>query len=64
VLAYTNTITGESRTNKIVGLAAAVAFTWDWVIPDISTNDYGSILDQSTGTGSTITINSATWKLK
>lgn len=61
-LAFTNTVTGEAWTNTfafgIVGSMQELV-----TIPDLSTNDYGSFTDRS-GTGATVTILNAWWKLK
>ena len=61
-LAFTNTVTGEAWTNTfafgIVGSMQEVV-----TIPDISPSDYGAFTDGS-GTGATVTILKAWWKLK
>lgn len=63
ILAFTNTITGESYTNSPnFGITGTPIYNVNYI--DISPGDYGSFSNYSTGTGTAITINSAWWKLK
>ena len=61
-LGFTNSVTGEAWTNSFsIGLAATLQQTI--VIPDIAPNDYGVFTNLS-GSGATLTILNAWWKLK
>lgn len=62
VLHFTNSVSGESYTNgPRFGLTATVPMTLNFI--DISPGDFGSFSNYS-GTGATITIVKARWKLK
>lgn len=62
ILGFTNTITGESYTNSPnFGITGSPTYGIPYL--DISPGDYGSISNYSTGTGTSITINSVWWKL-
>lgn len=63
ILAFTNTTTGESYTNSPnFGITGSPVYNINYI--DISPNDFGSFSNYSTGTGTSIIINSANWKLK
>lgn len=63
ILGFTNTTTGESYTNSPnFGIAGSPVYSIYYI--DISPNDFGSFSNYSTGSGTSITINSAWWKLK
>lgn len=62
VVHFTNSITGESYTNAL-RLAIAGNTTMLVNFTDISPKDFGSISNYS-GTGASVTINKARWKLK
>lgn len=62
-LAFTNSATGEAWTNSISGGLVQTRQGLIYVL-DVSTNDYGSFTDISTGSGSAQSFKQAWWKLK